>query len=61
MGRKDDVVHVKQGVLRVRRLLLEDVEPGAGYPALLKGLDERRLLMSAGSSTVGYTVPCDRG
>ena len=44
MGRKDDVVHVKQGVLRVRRLLLEDVEPGAGYPALLKGLDERRLV-----------------
>src|SRR5439155_4434376 len=42
--RQGDVVHLEQRIRRRDGLFLEHVEPGAGDPALLERLDQRRLV-----------------
>src|SRR6185437_17006715 len=46
MRGEDNVVHAEQRIVAARRLLFQDVEPGAGDPALLQRLDQRRLVDS---------------
>ena len=47
-----NVIHLKQGIVGVNRLLFGDIQPGAGNPLFLQGFNESWLIDYCPSSRV---------